>query len=51
LTVKPFAVAIESAVSDSGMRRRAAESRANIRQKDGAHAVADTRRILTTETL
>ena len=52
LTVERFAAAIESAVCDSGMRQRAAELGAKIRQEDGvAHAVAGLQRILTTGTL
>ena len=52
LTVERLAAAIVTAVSDSGMRRRAAELGANIRQEDGvAQAVAGIQRILTTGTL
>jgi UDP:flavonoid glycosyltransferase YjiC (YdhE family) len=52
LTVERFAAAIETAVSDSGMRHRAAELGSKIRQEDGvANAVACIQQILTTGTI
>ncbi|TVR67685.1 MAG: glycosyltransferase [Candidatus Competibacteraceae bacterium] len=52
LTVERLAAAMATAVSDRGIRRRAAELGANIRPEDGvAQAVAGIQRILTTGTV
>ena len=52
LTVERFAAALETAVSDSGMRQRAAELGSKIRQEDGvANAVACIQQILSTGTI